>query len=89
MFAAPRIVDTSRDALYSHVIVVSDGDKEPPGWGSATARLTRTGRGHGSMTQQSNPKDWIPSPQELRKMPVDDALDLCEAHGVSLASLLD
>ena len=89
MFAAPRIVDTSRDALYSNVIVVSDGTNEPFRWGNTSERPTRTGEGNGSMTQQSNPKDWIPSPQELRKMPVDDALDLCEAHGVSLASLLD
>jgi hypothetical protein len=41
------------------------------------------------MTQQQNPDDWVPSQDELRKMPVDDALDLCERHGVSLASLLN
>ena len=42
MFAAPRIVDTSRDTLYSHVIVVSDGTNEPFRWGNTSERPTRT-----------------------------------------------
>ena len=80
MFAAPRIVDTSRDTLYSHVIVVSDGTNEPFRWGNTSERPTRTGEGNGSMTQQSNPRDWLTSAsiREIGDSAADAGLTLAE-----------
>jgi hypothetical protein len=86
MFAPPRTVDTSTKALYSNVIVMSDGDKEPPGWGSATGRLHRTGRGHG-MAQQDNPDDWLTG-DSIKSLTIEELGDLADRLGVRAAELL-
>ena len=86
MFAAPRIVDTSTQALHSHVIVVSDGVTQPPLW-RERGWDTRTREGHG-MAQQENPKDWLGAEKRLSRHGIETLGDLgrlAEARGVDAA----
>ena len=82
MFAAPRIHDQPVTALYSNVIVMSDGTNEPFRWGNTSERPHRTGEGN-RMAQQSNPDDWV------KAASIRELGDAAEAQGITLAQLID